>query len=119
MSADPMICEVRYFIDQNAMDEFKAYARTWMTLIERYGGTHHGYFISCKGPAGSPVSFPGTGKDDALDIAIARFTFPDDAAYARYRQEAARDPDGMAANSRYRNDPPFRSYERIFLERLL
>lgn len=119
MSASPVICEVRYFIDQDTMDEFKAYARMWMALIERYGGTHHGYFMSREGPAGSAVSFPGIGKDGASDIAIARFTFPDDAAYFRYREEAAKDADGIEANSRYGNNPPFRSYERVFLERLL
>ncbi|MFN3333859.1 MAG: FGGY-family carbohydrate kinase, partial [Caldilinea sp.] len=38
-----------------------------------------------------------------------------DEAYARYREQVAKDPEGVAANARFGDDPPFRSYERVFL----
>jgi hypothetical protein len=118
MSNAPITCEVRYRIDPSAIGEFKAYAQTWIRLIERHGGTHHGYFISREQPTGAGVSFQGLGKDGDSDIAIALFTFPDDATYLSYRDEVARDPDGIEANSRYGRNPPFSSYERMFLQRL-
>jgi len=119
MSDTPVICEVRYYIDSDAISEFKSYAQTWMRLIERYGGTHDGYFISRQGPAGAILTFPGAGKDEVRALAVARFTFPDDAAYFRYRDEVARDAEAIEANSRYGKTPPFESYERVFLERLV
>jgi len=118
MSEDPITCEVRYRIDASALSEFKAYAQTWIRLIERHGGTHHGYFISREPPNGAGVSFRGLGKDGGNDIAIALFTFPDDATYLRYRDAVAIDPDGIEANARYGKNPPFSSYERVFLQPL-
>ncbi|MBB6486197.1 NIPSNAP family protein [Rhizobium lusitanum] len=118
MSLAPVICEVRYRIDKMAIDEFKAYAKTWMTLIERYGGMHYGYFISREAPAGAAVSFPRAGVDETADIAVALFSFPDDSAYLRYRDEVAKDAEGIEANSRFNASPPFISYQRVFLERL-
>ena len=52
------------------------------------------------------------------DIAVALFSFPDEETYRRYRIAAAADPEGAAANARYRENPPFVSYERIFLQPL-
>ncbi|MFJ6324347.1 MULTISPECIES: NIPSNAP family protein [unclassified Rhizobium] len=118
MSIAGVICEVRYRIDKMAIDEFKAYAGTWMRLIERYGGTHHGYFISREAPAGAAMSFPKAGEDEAYDVAVALFSFPDDNAYLRYRDDVARDAEGIEANSRFGNSLPFISYQRVFLERL-
>ena len=93
------------------MADFSAYAEIWVRLIERYGGTHYGYFIPRETPEGVGTSFP--------DIAIALFTFPDEAAYLRYRRDVASDPDGIAANAQYADDPPFVSYERLFLRPLM
>ena len=119
MSTAPVICEVRYSVDSDAISEFKTYGQTWMNLIERYGGTHDGYFISCPAPAGAVLSFPGAGKDELRALVVARFTFPDDVAYFRYREEVAKDAEGIEANSRYGKTPPFKSYERVFLQRLV
>ncbi|WDZ75161.1 NIPSNAP family protein [Ensifer adhaerens] len=118
MPDGPVTCEIRYRLVQGRMAEFDAYAQTWMTLIERHGGTHHGYFIPREKPEGIGTSFPGVGEEGDGEIAIALFTFPDEAAYLRYRREAAVDPDGVAANARYAANPPFISYERIFLRPL-
>ncbi len=111
-------CEIRYRLKPGSLAEFEAYAQTWMTLIERYGGTHHGYFVPREKPEGVGASFPGVGEDGAGDIAVALFTFADEAAYLRYRSDVAADPDGMAANALYADDPPFVSYERVFLQPL-
>jgi hypothetical protein len=106
MLKGPATCEVRYRVDQSRISEFEAYAQIWMALIERHGGNHHGYFIPRDKPAGSGISFPGVGTDGAADIAIALFTFSDEAAYLRYRDQIANDPDGIAANARFEENPP-------------
>ncbi|MFJ9037024.1 NIPSNAP family protein [Streptomyces sp. NPDC102406] len=41
-----------------------------MRLLDRHGGTHHGYFLPAEG---------------AGDLALARFGFPSLAAYEQYR----------------------------------
>ena len=73
-STMPVTCEVRYRLDPNKRAEFEAYAEVWMQLIERYGGTHHGYFMPREKPDGAGLSFPGAGADGAGNIAIALFT---------------------------------------------
>ncbi|KAB1084067.1 NIPSNAP family protein [Neorhizobium galegae] len=97
------------------MSEFEVYAQIWIELIERHGGKHHRYFIPRDKPAETGVSFQGVGKEGAADVAIALFTFPDKKAYLQYREQVAKDPDGVAANARFGDNPPFISYERIFL----
>ncbi len=58
-------CFVRYEVDLEKLSEFIAYARAWILLIEKYGGTHHGYFMP-GGPADdmpeATFSFPGLGS---------------------------------------------------------
>lgn len=115
MPKSPVTCEVRYHLDPERIAEFEAYARIWIKLIERHGGTHHGYFMPREKPQDAKVSFEGLGSEGASDVAIALFTFADEEAYARYREQVEKDPDGVAANERFREDPPFRSYERVFL----
>ncbi|AYM14869.1 MULTISPECIES: NIPSNAP family protein [Rhizobium/Agrobacterium group] len=115
MLKSPVTCEVRYRVDQCRVSEFEAYAQIWIELIERHGGKHHGYFIPRDKPAETGVSFQGVGKEGAADVAIALFTFPDEKAYLQYREQVAKDPDGVAANARFGDNPPFISYERIFL----
>lgn len=115
MPKSPVTCEVRYHLHPERLSEFEAYARIWIKLIERHGGTHHGYFMPREKPRDAKVSFQGLGSEGASDVAIALFTFADEEAYARYREQVAKDPDGVAANTRFGDDPPFRSYERVFL----
>lgn len=86
-----------------------------MRLIERYGGTHHGYFIPRATPTGVPMSFPGIGYEGPSDIAIALFTFPDEWSYRRYRELVATDPECQSAEALYRETLCFLSYERLFL----
>jgi hypothetical protein len=57
-------------------------------------------------PTETGLSFPGLGQEGSTDVAIALFTFPDDATYLQYREQVAKDPDGVAANARFRENPP-------------
>lgn len=111
----PVTCEIRYQLDLDKLPEFESYARAWMVLIERYGGTHHGYFMPRSAPDGVSFSFPGVGHDGPADVAIALFTFPDEASYQSYRERVANDPDCLKATEAYRASRCFTSYERLFL----
>ena len=111
-------CQIRYQLDVNKLNEFEAYARAWIVLIERYGGTHHGYFMPREAPEGARISFPQIGHDGPTDVAIAWFTFPDEQGYLRYRRLVADDPDCQSAEALYRETACFISYERLFLEQV-
>ncbi len=52
---------LRYVIDPYKLNEFEKYGKMWIPLVEKFGGTHHGYFIPHEG---------------ASNIAIALFSFP-------------------------------------------
>jgi hypothetical protein len=113
--AETVTCQIRYKLDLTKLDKFEAYARAWMRLIERYGGTHHGYFVP-RGPLeGVRMSFPGVGYEGPADVAIALFSFPDEQAYHRYREMVATDPECPAAADLNRESLCFLSYERLFL----
>ena len=108
-------CEIRYKLNLSRRTEFESYARTWMHLIERYGGTHHGYFLPRAAPEGAAISFPGIGRDGPDDVAVALFSFPDEHSYQRYRAMAAADPECRTAEALVRETHCFLSYERLFL----
>ena len=110
-------CVIRYTIEPDRLDEFRAYARTWIALIRKYGGEHHGYFAP---PAGEPVptatfSFPGLGVEAPPNLAYALFSFPTVDAYERYRRDVSADPECEAARARFDARPCFSHYERSFL----
>lgn len=109
-------CQIRYTLNLNKLSAFESYARTWMMLIERYGGTHHGYFLPRAAPDGAEISFPGLGNDGPGDIAVAMFTFPDEQSYWRYRQMVKTAPERESAASLLRETCCFTSYERLFLK---
>lgn len=74
-------CYLRYFIDPEKVAAFEHYARVWMRLIEKYGGTHHGYFLPDETPPQATFSFPGVGEAGPANIAVALFSFPNLEAY--------------------------------------
>ncbi|HEV3000823.1 MAG TPA: NIPSNAP family protein [Solirubrobacteraceae bacterium] len=76
-------CVVRYVIDPAEIDAFEEFGRRWIELVEREGGTHHGYYLPAEG---------------ASDEALALFSFPSLAEYERYRGLFGRDPDFVAAD---------------------
>ena len=97
-------CYLRYELDTSQITAFERFARAWMDLVNRHGGTHHGYFLPAEG---------------ASDIAYALFTFPSLAEYERYRARFGVDPEFVAAD-RIREESAFvRRYERSFMRPLL
>ena len=81
-------CYIRYKLDPSKISEFKEYAHSWISLIEKYGGIHHGYFIPGERDASFPnatFSFPGLGSEGPPNIAVALFSFSTLDAYEAYR----------------------------------
>jgi hypothetical protein len=109
-------CQIRYTLDLAKLGAFEAYARTWISLIQRYGGIHHGYFIPRATPDGLGVSFPGLGYDGPTYVAVAMFTFPDEESYRLYRDKVATDPECLSATALIRETGCFTRYERLFLQ---
>lgn len=97
-------CHVRYEIEPAAIDAFERFARRWIELVNRHGGTHHGYFLPSEG---------------ASDVAYALFSFPSLADYERYRRLFGVDPDFIAADKIRDESGCVRRYERTFLRPLL
>ncbi|WP_315131747.1 NIPSNAP family protein [Achromobacter marplatensis] len=92
-------CYLRYVIDANAIAEFETYAKMWIPLVERFGGTHHGYFLPSEG---------------ANNVALALFSFPSLAAYETYRQDSLKDADCQQAYAYAVQTRCIVSYERSF-----
>jgi hypothetical protein len=97
-------CHVRYIVDAGKLDAFEQYARMWLELVPRFGGTHHGYFLPSEG---------------ASDVALAIFSFPSLAAYAQYRADAAADPDVAKAVAFASETGCFLRYDRTFFRPVL
>jgi hypothetical protein len=96
-------CHIRYEIDPDEIEAFERFGRRWIELVNRAGGTHHGYFLPAEG---------------ASDIAYALFSFESLAAYERYREGFGRDPDFIAADRIRDESGCVRRYERSFLRPL-
>lgn len=97
-------CVVTYTVDPARIEAFERFARTWMDLVTRHGGIHHGYFL------------PSEGKSDE---ALALFTFPSLAAYEVYRQRFGVDPEFIAADRIRDESGCVLRYERTFMRPLL
>ena len=111
-------CFIRYSIEPDKLEEFKEYARAWIGLIRKYGGTHHGYFVPGTEADDLPdakFSFPGLGREGPPDIGVALFSFPDRASYERYRKDVAQDEGCKTATARFEATKCFSGYERPFL----
>ncbi len=95
---------VEYVIDPAEIESFERFGRRWMELVNRHGGTHHGYFL------------PGEG---ASDKALALFSFPSLAAYEEYRTLFGRDRDFIEADRIRDESGCVLRYERTFMRPLL
>lgn len=93
-------CYLRYVIDPFKLKEFETYGKMWVPLVEKFGGTHHGYFLPHEGPN---------------NIAVAMFSFPSLADYEIYRTATANDPDCQAAMRYHQETRCFLSFERSFM----
>ena len=94
-------CYLRYVIDPYKLAEFEKYGKMWIPLVNKLGGTHHGYFLPHEG---------------ANNIAIALFSFPSLAAYEEYRAKMADDPECQEAFKYAEENRCIISYERIFMK---
>ena len=92
-------CYLRYIIDASKVKEFEHYGKLWISLVEKFGGKHHGYFLPSEG---------------ANNIALALFSFPSLAAYEQYRIRSFSDQECMAAFKYAEETKCFVSYERSF-----
>ncbi|PXX58747.1 NIPSNAP protein [Nocardia tenerifensis] len=97
-------CVVEYVIDPAKIEAFERFGRRWMALVERHGGTHHGYFLPSEG---------------ASDKAIALFSFASLAAYEQYRALFGVDPDFVAADRIRDESGCVLRYDRTFMRPML
>ena len=93
-------CFIRYTIDMHKIAEFEEYARRWIPLVERFGGTHHGYFLP---------------HESNSDLAVALFSFSSLAEYERYRTESMKDNECQSAYQFANETRCIIRYERQFL----
>jgi len=97
-------CYLKYIVDPDQLVEFEEYGRRWIDLVNRLGGTHHGYFLPSEG---------------ASNVAYALFSFPSLADYEAYRARSAEDPECQAAIEYAKETRCILSYERSFLRPVL
>ncbi|KIU52698.1 MULTISPECIES: NIPSNAP family protein [Pseudomonas] len=97
-------CYLRYIVDAYKLQEFEAYGRMWIPLVEKFGGQHHGYFLPSEG---------------ANNVALAMFSFPSLAAYERYREQSKTDAECIAAFKYAEDTRCIISYERSFFRPVL
>ncbi|MEX0302394.1 MAG: NIPSNAP family protein [Leisingera sp.] len=97
-------CYITYEIEPAKIEAFENYAKAWIPLVERFGGTHHGYFLP---------------HESANDLAVALFSFPSLAAYEDYRARSFEDEDCLAAFQYAKDNCIVRRYDRTFLRPVL
>lgn len=97
-------CYVRYVLDPYKLEDFEKYARSWIPLVEKFGGTHHGYFLPHEG---------------ANNIAVTLFSFNSLAEYEIYRKDSVDDPECQAAYQLAEDTKCIISYERSFMRPVL
>lgn len=92
-------CFLKYVIDPDKLEEFQHYAELWIPLVNKFGGSHNGYFLPSEG---------------ANNIALALFTFPSLADYEQYRKDSMQDEACLAAFKYAQDTRCILSYERSF-----
>lgn len=100
----PLItCYVQYELNPSKAPEFEEYARTWIPLVEKFGGTHHGYYLPHESPN---------------DLAVCLFSFPSLAEYEAYRIDSLTDSECQKAYKFAEHTDCIRRYDRHFLRPL-
>ena len=97
-------CYIKYVIDSSKLPEFEVYAKKWIPLVNRFGGTHQGYFLPHEG---------------ANNIAIALFSFESLASYEKYRADSMSDVECQEAYEYAVLTQCIVSYERSFMKPIL
>ena len=94
---------IRYQLDPFKRDAFEAYAKRWLTIIPKCGGSDVRYWMPHEG---------------TNNIAFGLISFPTLAAYEAYRARLKSDPEG-AANFRMAEEQRFiLAEERTFLRQV-
>lgn len=93
-------CYIKYEINPARLRELEEYAKMWIPLVEKFGGTHHGYYLPHESPS---------------DLAVCLFTFPSLADYEQYRAKAAKDEACQNAIKFAEETDCIRRYDRHFL----
>jgi len=93
-------CYLVYELDPDKIPDFENYAQAWMPLVEKFGGSHHGYFVA---------------HESANDLGVALFSFSSLADYERYRVESAAEPSCQRAYDIAETTRCIRRYDRQFL----
>jgi hypothetical protein len=96
-------CVIRYEIDPRQRDAFRDYARNWLRIIPRCGGTLLGYFLPHEG-----TNFEAWGL----------ISFESLAAYETYRARLRADPEGIANFALAAAQGFILREQRTFLERV-
>lgn len=97
-------CYLRYTIDPYKLDDFEEYGKMWIPLVNKFGGTHHGYFLPHEG---------------ANDIAVALFSFPSLGTYEEYREKIKTDPECLKAFEHAKKTKCIIRFERSFMKPVL
>ncbi|WP_305989759.1 NIPSNAP family protein [Roseibium sp. MMSF_3544] len=93
-------CYIKYEIDPAKVAEFETYVRMWIPLVEKFGGTHHGYYLP---------------HESSNDLAVCLFSFPSLADYETYRAKSMNDDDCQEAFRFAEKTDCIRRYDRHFL----
>jgi hypothetical protein len=93
-------CYLKYIIDPYQLDVFENYGKIWIRLVNRFGGTHHGYFMPHEG---------------ANNTAYCLFSFGSLAEYENYRKLILTDKECIDAFKIAEETKCIISYERSFL----
>jgi len=96
-------CYLNYVIDPYKAKEFEHYAKLWIPLVNKFGGTHHGYFLPSEG---------------ANNKALALFSFPSLAEYEEYRVKSLADEECISAFKYAEDTMCILSYDRSFFRPL-
>ena len=96
---------IRYTIDARKRHDFERYARALGSIIARCGGELVGYWL--------PTKFAGP-----TNSALALIDFPSLAAYERYREALAADPEHVEVARRAGQAGVILVEDRSFLQRV-
>ena len=95
-------CCIQYTLDPHELEAFEDYARRWPPIIERCGGALVGYYLP---------------KEGSTSFAMALIEFESLAAYERYREALAADPDAQRNVADVKAARAILSESRSFLRR--
>lgn len=98
-----IVCRIRYPLDPHRLADFEQYAAAWPPIIARCGGDLIGYFLA---------------KECANNFALALIAFASLAAYERYREKLAADPEAQANFAHAQRTACILVEERDFLRRV-